>query len=69
MTKAELVENAAKVAGLTKTAADKAIATLTGAGTTALNKGEKFTMIDFGTFGVGECAVCTGENIGRLAPS
>lgn len=62
MTKAELVENVAKEAGLTKAAADKAIAALTGAVAAALKKGDKVTLVGFGTFSVSQRAARTGKN-------
>ena len=62
MTKAELVENVAKEAGLTKAAADKAIAALTGAVVAALKKGDKVTLVGFGTFSVSQRAARTGKN-------
>ena len=62
MTKAELVEQVAKEAGITKVAADKAIAALTGAVTAALKQGDKVTLVGFGTFSVSARAARTGKN-------
>lgn len=62
MTKADLIEAIAKEAGITKAAADKALDAFVDAVTAALAKGEKVSMIGFGTFSVGERAARTGKN-------
>lgn len=62
MTKADLIEAIAKEAGITKAAADKALDAFVDVVTAALAKGEKVSMIGFGTFSVGERAARTGKN-------
>lgn len=62
MTKVELVEAIAQEAGITKAAADKALAAFTGAVTGELKKGGKVALVGFGTFSVGERAARTGKN-------
>jgi len=62
MTKADLIKAIAKEAGITKAAADKALDAFVDAVTAALAKGEKVSMIGFGTFSVGERAARTGKN-------
>ena len=62
MTKADLIEAIAKEAGITKAAADKALDAFVDAVTAALVKGEKVSLIGFGTFSVGERAARTGKN-------
>ncbi len=62
MKKVELVEAVAKNAGLTKTDAGKAIDATFGAITKALKKGDKITLIGFGTFGVSRREARTGRN-------
>lgn len=62
MTKADLIEAIAKEAGITKAAADKALDAFVDAVTAALAKGEKVSLIGFGTFSVGERAARTGKN-------
>ena len=62
MKKVELVEAVAKEAGLTKADATRAIDATFGAITKALKKGEKTTLIGFGTFGVSRREARTGRN-------
>ena len=62
MTKADLIEAIAKEAGITKAAADKALDAFVDAVTAALVKGEKVSLIGFGTFSVGERAARTGKS-------
>lgn len=62
MKKVELVEAVAKTAGLTKADATRAIDATFGAITKALKKGEKITLIGFGTFGVSRREARTGRN-------
>ncbi len=62
MKKVELVEAVATNAGLTKSDALKAIDATFEAITDALKKGDKITLIGFGTFGVSERKARTGRN-------
>ena len=51
MTKAELIDKMAKDAGITKTAANKALDSFVGSAKKALKKKNgKFTLVGFGTF-------------------
>ena len=62
MKKVELVEAVATTAGLTKADATRAIDATFGAITNALKKGDKITLIGFGTFGVSRREARTGRN-------
>jgi len=62
MTKAELVSYVAKEAGITKAVAEKAVNAFIKAVTDALSKGEKVTLVGFGTFYVAERAERKGRN-------
>ena len=62
MKKVELVEAVATNAGLTKADATRAIDATFGAITKALKKGDKITLIGFGTFGVSKRNARTGRN-------
>ena len=62
MNKTELVEAIAKQAGLSKTAAAAAVGAFTDVVTKELKKGEKVTLIGFGTFEVSKRAARTGKN-------
>jgi len=62
MTKVELVEKMAKEAKITKAAADKAIASFVDGVKKALKKGEKVTLIGFGTFSVTQRKARKGRN-------
>ncbi len=62
MKKVELVEAVATSAGLTKADALRAIDATFEAITGALKKGDKITLIGFGTFGVSERQARTGRN-------
>ncbi len=62
MTKAELVTYIAKEAGLTKANAEKALDAFMKAVMEALSKGEKVTLVGFGTFYVAERAERRGRN-------
>ncbi len=50
MTKAQLVERIAEEAGITKTAAEKAINAFQAQVTRVIRKGDKLTLTGFGTF-------------------
>lgn len=62
MKKVELVEAVATNAGLTKADATRAIDATFDAITEALKKGDKITLIGFGTFGVSKRDARTGRN-------
>ena len=62
MNKTELIEAIAKEAGLNKTQADAAVKAFTSVVTDALKKGDKITLVGFGTFDVAERAARTGRN-------
>ena len=62
MKKVELVEAVATNAGLTKADATRAIDATFAAITEALKKGDKITLIGFGTFGVSKREARTGRN-------
>ncbi len=62
MNKSELVEVAAKEAGITKAAADKALSAIIGAVVATVSKGESVTLVGFGTFKSAKRAARTGKN-------
>jgi len=62
MTKAELVAKIADGAGVTKTTAEKALDSFVSAVSGALMKGDKITLVGFGTFEVTERAEREGRN-------
>jgi DNA-binding protein HU-beta len=62
MTKAELVEAVAKSAGLTKAAAEKAVGAFITAVSGALKKGDRVTLVGFGSFEVANRKARTGRN-------
>ena len=62
MNKSELVEVAAKEAGITKAAADKALSAIIGAVVKTVAKGESVTLVGFGTFKSAKRAARTGKN-------
>ena len=62
MNKSELVEVAAKEAGITKTAAEKALSAIVGAVVEAVAKGDSVTLVGFGTFKATKRAARTGKN-------
>jgi DNA-binding protein HU-beta len=62
MTKAELVDAVAKSAGLTKAAADKAVGSFINAVSAALKKGERVTLVGFGSFEVSSRKARVGRN-------
>ena len=62
MKKVELVEAVATSVGLTKADANRAIDATFDAITKALKKGDKITLIGFGTFGVSRREARTGRN-------
>lgn len=62
MNKAELIEVAAKEAGISKAAANKALDAIVGAVTKAVSKGDSVTLVGFGTFKSAKRAARTGKN-------
>lgn len=62
MTKAELIEKMAKDADISKAAADKALNSFIDSIKKTLKKGNKVTLVGFGTFSVGKRAARTGRN-------
>ena len=62
MNKAELVEEVTNQTGLTKRASREAVDAITSVITDALARGEKVTLVGFGTFQVGTRKARTGRN-------
>ena len=62
MTKAELIDAMASKAGTSKAAAKRALDSFSEAVTDALKKGEKVTLVGFGTFSVAERKARKGRN-------
>lgn len=62
MTKAEIIEKMAKDANITKAAADKALDSFIDGITKTLKKGNKVTLVGFGTFSVAKRAARKGRN-------
>jgi DNA-binding protein HU-beta len=62
MTKAELVEAVAKSANLTKAAAEKAVGAFISTVSGALKKGDRVTLVGFGSFEVASRKARTGRN-------
>lgn len=62
MNKADLVTQIAEEAGITKTQANTALNSFVEAVTKTLKKGDKVTLVGFGTFSVSKRAARTGRN-------
>ena len=62
MNKAELIDNIAESAGITKTQANAAMDAFTTSITSALKNGDTVTLVGFGTFSVSERSARTGRN-------
>jgi DNA-binding protein HU-beta len=62
MTKAELVEKAAKDAGISKAAAAKALDSFIDGVVKSVKKGNKVALVGFGTFSVSKRKARTGRN-------
>ncbi len=62
MTKAELLEKAAKDAGISKAAAAKALDSFIDGVVKAVKKGNKVALVGFGTFSVSKRKARTGRN-------
>ena len=62
MNKAELITKIAEDAGITKTQANSAVDAFVDAVTKTLKKGDKVTLVGFGTFSVSKRAARNGRN-------
>ena len=62
MTKAELIANIAKEVKISKALAEKVVNSFTNTVTKALKKGDKLTLIGFGTFSVAKRKARIGRN-------
>ncbi len=62
MNKSELVEQMAIAAGISKAAAEKALGGMIDSVTSTLKKGDKVTLVGFGTFSVAKRAARQGRN-------
>jgi DNA-binding protein HU-beta len=62
MNKAELIAKIAEDAGVTKTQANAAVDSFVDAVTKTLKKGDKVTLVGFGTFSVSKRAARNGRN-------
>ncbi len=62
MNKAELIAHLADDAGITKTQANATLDSFIDAVTKTLKKGDKVTLVGFGTFSVSKRAARTGRN-------
>ena len=62
MNKGELAEKVAKDSRLSKASAEDAVNTVLGAIADALTKGDKVTLVGFGTFSVADRAAREGRN-------
>ncbi len=62
MTKEELIAKMSATAGITKVAAGTALEAFTGAITTSLRKGQRVSLVNFGTFTVSKRKARTGRN-------
>jgi DNA-binding protein HU-beta len=68
MNKGELVESMANAAGISKAAAERALTGLLDSISGALSKGDKVTLVGFGTFSVSNRAARQGRNPQTGAP-
>lgn len=62
MNKSDLIDNIAKSAKISKTAAGSALDALTGAVTGALKKGDRVSLVGFGTWSISKRAARNGRN-------
>jgi DNA-binding protein HU-beta len=62
MNKAELIDKISKDAGLTKVQANDALDSFTSTVVTTLKKGDRVTLVGFGTFSVSERSARNGRN-------
>lgn len=68
MTKEQLIAKMAATAGVTKVAAGIALNTFTDAVTTSLKKGQRVSLVNFGTFTTGKRRARAGRNPRTGAP-
>ena len=68
MNKTELIDSVAGEAGITKASATKAIEALVGGIEKSLRKGNKVTLVGFGTFAISKRKARTGRNPQTGAP-
>ena len=68
ITKADLVNDIASNAGISRAAAESALSATLGAISSSLQSGNKVTLVGFGTFKVAERAARTGRNPQTKAP-
>ncbi len=62
MNKAELIDKISKDAGVTKTQANDALDSFTNSVVASLKKGDRVTLVGFGTFSVSERSARNGRN-------
>ncbi len=62
MNKGDLIDAIAKGAGITKVQSQEALETVTKSITAALKKGDKVTLVGFGTFSVSKRSARVGRN-------
>ena len=62
MNKADMIEQIAQAAEISKSAAERAVDALVGAIKTSLKKGDMVTLVGFGSFYVGKRQARTGRN-------
>lgn len=62
MIKADIINQMSSKAGISKTAAEKALKVFTDGVTAALKKGDKVSLVGFGTFSVNKRAARKGRN-------
>jgi DNA-binding protein HU-beta len=62
MNKAELIAQISEESGITKTQANSALDSFVGAVTKSLKKGDKVTLVGFGTFSVSKRQARNGRN-------
>ncbi len=62
MNKAELIDKIAKDSGITKTQANEALDSFTNSVVASLKKGDRVTLVGFGTFSVSERSARNGRN-------
>jgi DNA-binding protein HU-beta len=62
MTRVELIDKMAKDAGISKAAAGEALSSFIGGITGSLKKGQKVTLVGFGTFSISKRKARVGRN-------
>ena len=66
MNKSDLVESMAKAAGISKAAAEKGLNGMLDAVTKALKKGDKVTLVGFGTFSVAKMIKIAAKKVAKF---